>query len=68
MKVYQRALGKVLDGVTTMQTIDKKRNLDAFRARQQRIKARTNDAQSSQYCRHCLSRCGRHLTGQGDHV
>ena len=51
MRAYQHALSKVLDGSMTMSHIDKQRNLDVFLARQQRIKARQNQAQIASDCR-----------------
>ena len=37
---YKKGLGKIREGLLICQGIDKQRNLEAFLARQQRIKAR----------------------------
>ena len=44
---YQHAAAKIREGALVMQSIDKQRNLAAFLARQQRIKARQQQAQNT---------------------
>lgn len=44
---YQHAAAKIREGALVMQSIDKQRNLAAFLARQQRIKARQSQAQNT---------------------
>ncbi len=44
---YQHAAAKIREGALVMQGIDNQRNLAAFLARQQRIKARQSQAQNT---------------------
>ena len=44
---YQHAAAKIREGALVMQHLDKQRNLAAFLARQQRIKARQSQAQNT---------------------
>jgi len=44
---YQNAAAKIREGALVMQGIDNQRNLAAFLARQQRIKARQQQAQTT---------------------
>lgn len=43
---YKKGLGKIREGLLICQGIDKQRNLDAFLARQKRIKERKANAQA----------------------
>jgi|GEM_PF-3452282 len=44
---YKKGVGKIREGLLICQGIDKQRNLHAFLARQQRIKARQQQAQTT---------------------
>jgi len=44
---YQNAAAKIREGALVMQGLDNQRNLAAFLARQQRIKARQQQAQTT---------------------
>ncbi len=44
---YQHAAAKIREGALVMQGLDNQRNLAAFLARQQRIKARQSQAQNT---------------------
>lgn len=44
---YKKGLGKIREGLLICQGIDKQRNLEAFLAHQQRIKARKAKAQGA---------------------
>ena len=44
---YQNAAAKIREGALVMQGLDNQRNLAAFLARQQRIKARHSQAQNT---------------------
>ena len=44
---YQHAAAKIREGALVMQGLDNQRNLAAFLARQQRIKARQQQAQNT---------------------
>ncbi len=44
---YQNAAAKIREGALVMQGLDNQRNLAAFLARQQRIKARHSQAQTT---------------------
>lgn len=47
MRAYQQAVTKIREGALAMQHLDNQRNLAAFLARQQRIKARQSNTQGA---------------------
>lgn len=50
-QAIQHAAAKIREGALVMQGLDNQRNLAAFLARQQRIKARQSQAQTAKECR-----------------